>query len=152
MLPVPSRYHRQHIRFRVLGTDWYESLAEDLEPVEAPWFSGPRPLHRDQWGTVTYFRQSIVIGSAVGHLASGTSALSVFDPLPEYDHNGTPTALEFRELAALAMASVNLWRTTGRLLEEAAEATGTVYIDRPVAELLFVFEFRANRLFTAELD
>ena len=78
--------------------------------------------------------------------------LSVFDPLPCYDHCGTPTALDISDLVALSCASTVAWRLAGRLLREASQDTGTAYVDRPIAELLLIYEGVTTRQFTSEFE
>jgi len=128
-----------HTRIVTTHGELREVTIEDVVPVEAPWFTTRVELSgRSADGLLNYYWQTVCLGAAVGHITSGGCALSAWDPLPAFDHNGVPVVLCYDDLAVLACVSTSSWRTVGELLKEAAQVTGTAYIDRPVGELLWV--------------
>jgi len=58
-------------------------------------------------GPFTYYWQTGCLGSAIGHILSGTRALSAWDPLPVIDHNGVDVVLCYIDLAEFACVSTS---------------------------------------------
>jgi len=152
MVQDATRVVRGHTRIVTTDGELREVTFEDAVPGEAPWFT-TRVVHfrgRTADGPFTYYWQTVCLGAAIGHTTSGTCALSAWDSLPAFDHNGVAVVLCYIDLAEFACVSTSSWRAAGELLEEAAQVTGTAYIDRPVGELLWVHIRTQHRIFVAD--
>ena len=124
-----------------------------LRPLQ--WLALPRGPTWIRWAPNVdelYLSFPAHLGAARGRCADGRPPASPYLPLPPYSCEGVATHFVAQDFGALAQTSTSHWRITGDHVASSVSQTRTLYIEYPLAEVLFLFEGIERRMFLADLQ